>query len=95
MSSQQSYRPGADIVHTEMHNGELVLLDLKTRKYSSLNKTGARIWALMAEGKDLSGVAQALAAEYNLSAEDATASVAQLVSDLLSNELIEEIQAAS
>jgi len=40
---------------------ELVLLDLRTQRYLSLNRTGAQLWPLIVEGVERRRVAEAVA----------------------------------
>lgn len=50
---------------------EAVILNLGTSVYYTVNSTGAFIWGLLAAGKPAEKIALALAAEYELSQEEA------------------------
>jgi hypothetical protein len=80
--------PHAEVVVTELEDGEAVLLHLKTRMYYSLNDTGRRIWHLLAEGLTLQAVSERLQSEYEVTPERAVSSVMSLVDDLVSEKLI-------
>jgi hypothetical protein len=56
-----------DVLFQELQ-GEAVLLDLKTGVYFGLDKIGTRMWQLMGV-RPLSGVAEAMAAEFEVSQE--------------------------
>ena len=51
------YRPNPDVIATTLEDSESVLLDVKTRRYYSLNETGTRIWELLTDGQAVSGKA--------------------------------------
>jgi uncharacterized protein YpbB len=84
----QIAEPNAEVVVTELEDGEAVLLHLKTRMYYSLNDTGRRIWHLLAEGLTLQAVSERLQSEYEVTPEKAVSSVISLVDDLISENLI-------
>lgn len=45
---------------------ETVLLDLKSAQYFGLNEVGGRVWALLAEGLDLTAVRDQLLDEFDV-----------------------------
>ena len=66
-------------------NDETVILNLETSVYYTVNRTGALIWELLAKGRPAEKIAQALAAEYELSPGQAAEDVCEFlkaVSDL-------------
>lgn len=65
--------------------GEAVLLDLGSQRYFGLDEVGSRIWDLLAEGRALAEVVDALAAEYEVER-------ARLEGDV--TELVERLEAA-
>jgi PqqD family protein of HPr-rel-A system len=65
-------------------------LNLATRKYYSLSETGAKVWALLAEGTDADAIASALCEEYEVTPEDAARSVTDLLSELRAHGLVED-----
>lgn len=58
------FRPAAH-VSAAAQGGRTVLLDQRAGEYIGLDEVGTRIWELLGEGRDLSGVADALEAEYD------------------------------
>ena len=46
--------------------GELVVLDMVTERYLTINPVGARIWELLVQGRDLDAVADALVSHYRV-----------------------------
>ena len=68
--------------------GETVMLDLAKGAYFGLDPVGARIWQLLAEGKTLAEVRDAIVAEYEVSHEDAERDLLALVADLMAQGLV-------
>jgi len=68
--------------------GETVMLDLAKGAYFGLDPVGARIWQLLAEGKTLAEVCDAIVAEYDVSHEDAERDLLALVADLMAQGLV-------
>ena len=85
--------PHPEVVHTELKNGEAVLLHLDTQAYYSLNETGSRIWQLISEGQTLEEMGQALEAQYEVSFDRAQQCVIDLISDLVEQELVSVVDA--
>jgi hypothetical protein len=54
-------RPSPDVLLTELADGTGVLLDLKTKFYFTLNRTGVAVWKLLAAGKGMGTSSEALA----------------------------------
>ena len=67
------------------------MLDIQTKKYFSLNDTGARIWALMREGLAIDDMISVLLDEYDVSRSAAGEAVSSLVESLASEKLIEPL----
>jgi hypothetical protein len=59
-----------------------IALNLQTGDYYSLNEVGARVWALLVESGDSAVVAEALAAEYAVSVDEALVDVEELIEGL-------------
>ncbi len=68
---------------------ELVLLDLRTQTYLSLNRTGAHLWPLMVEGTDRGSLVDALCARHGIAPERAEHDVDALVAQLRAADLLE------
>ena len=84
------YRPTPDALFATLSDGAVVL-DIQTKKYFSLNDTGARIWALIREGLNTNDIVSVLLDEYDVSTSAAREAVSALVESLASQRLIEPI----
>jgi hypothetical protein len=60
------YRAIPNVSFTMLNEEEAVLLDLKTRRYYSLNETGATIWQGIQAGHDESRIVQALVDAFDV-----------------------------
>lgn len=58
-------RQGDEVILTELRDGTGVLLDLRTRFYFTLNRTGVLVWKLLGEGAaDAAAIADGVAARF-------------------------------
>jgi hypothetical protein len=78
----------SDELETRTVEDELVLLDLRTQTYLSLNRTGARLWPLMVEGTDRAALVGALRDRHDVSLEVAERDVDVLVAQLREADLL-------
>lgn len=85
------YRPTPDALFATLSDGAVVL-DIQTKKYFSLNETGARIWALLREGLDCDAIISTLLGEYDVTRAAAEEAVTSLVESLAAEKLIEPCQ---
>ena len=69
-----------------------VVVHTATKRYYSLNETGARIWALLEQSGDPSIAAVALASQYDISYEEATRAVRDLTDGLVAAGLVTKIE---
>ncbi len=90
LSLNESFRPSADVVDTELGDAEVALLDLETKTYFSLNNTGACIWEGLKSGLTLQEISHRLQQEFDVSASHAEHSVVVLVEQLISQKLVEK-----
>ena len=60
----------------------MVMLNLRTERYLSLNESGAELWPLIARGARRDELVEALRDRYGLSDEDAARDVEALVEQL-------------
>ena len=67
---------------------ETVMLDLAKGTYFGLDPVGARIWQLLAEGRTLAEVCDAMMVEYEVSREEIELDVARLAGELADRGLI-------
>ena len=70
-------------------DGEMVLLDLRTGVYCSLDPLGTRIWALTQEGCSLAEVMETVVEEYDVTAERFAGDLLGFVASLREKGLVE------
>lgn len=80
-------KPSPDVLFRELGE-ELVLLDLNSSKYFSLNETGAVIWNLLEQGEDHGSIARQLSMKFDVDEQKAMADVEDLLDRLCSAGLI-------
>lgn len=68
--------------------GEVLLLHLSSGVYHVLNETGARVWALLENGRDLASIADAVASEYDVDPDRAVKDVQAVIARLQEEQLI-------
>ena len=61
---------------------EVVLLDLASGNYFGLDAVGARAWELLAEGRAVPEVLDAIASEYEVTREQLESDLARLLHEL-------------
>ena len=67
---------------------EFVVLDPPGRMLRGLNETGARVWALLENGRDLASIADAVASEYDVDPDRAVKDVQAVIARLQEEQLI-------
>lgn len=77
-----------DQVSSEVSN-EIVILNLKTGTYHSLNPVGARIWQLIQEPKTVREIIDTLLVEYDVEVDVCERDLNELLTKLESAKLIE------
>ena len=82
------YRAAADALAATLSDGA-VLLNLRTKRYYSLNETGTRIWQLLLEGRTEEEIVQTLTAEYDVEATIANQEMQAVIASLRDCALIE------
>ncbi|HIK30439.1 MAG TPA: PqqD family protein [Oscillatoriales cyanobacterium M59_W2019_021] len=70
-------------------SNEIVILNLKTGTYHSLNPVGARIWQLIQEPKTVREIINTLLVEYDVEVDVCERDVNELLTKLESAKLIE------
>jgi hypothetical protein len=85
-------QPNPDVIVTELTDRdgkpEAVLLNVPTHKYFSLNATGIRIWKVLQRGQPLTAAVVDLTEAFDVSREQAEASVLRLANELTAAELV-------
>jgi hypothetical protein len=79
--------PNPDVVDTEIADGELALLDLTSKTYFSLNRTGGRIWFHLKQGLSTEDICRRLQDEFAVSDAQARQSAERLIEDLIRHNL--------
>lgn len=67
---------------------ETVMLDLAMGTYFGLDPVGARMWQLLAEGKTLAEICDAIVEEYDVSRDAVEQDLLGLVADLMAQGLL-------
>ncbi len=88
---QVKYRTKDKIVATRLSEDEMVLLNLATKQYFSLNETGILFWKLLESDNSLEAIAQAFTENYDIDMVEARERVLEFVETLSSEKLIEKV----
>jgi hypothetical protein len=81
------YVVAADTACASLEGGA-VLLHMGTKRYYSLNETGALVWQLLEEGATEGDVVTRLVDRYTVAASDAEAALSELLAELLAEGLV-------
>lgn len=71
-----------EAVLAEFRDGDCVLLDVARKRYHRLNRTAAAIWKGLEEGEEDDAIVARLTREFEVSASDARAALAQFLGEL-------------
>jgi Coenzyme PQQ synthesis protein D (PqqD) len=91
MSLTRRFRPHPEVVDTTLEEQEMVLLQLESMRYYSLNLTGARIWQGLKQGLSLEEISCRLQAEFEVEPDRAEHSVLALVTELCEQQLVQSL----
>lgn len=81
-------RPSADAVAKRVDE-EVILVQLRTNRIYTLNRTGARLWELLESGHDLEQAQAQMLLEFDVGEGKLADEVRALVDDLVANGLLE------
>jgi hypothetical protein len=81
------YRAIPDALVATLSDGA-VLLNLQTKRYFSLNETGARIWELVQQAAEEESIVATLIREYEVDEAAAGAEVRRILDELIEAQLI-------
>lgn len=84
------YKIPEDIIVTELDNNEAILLDMRNKRYYSLNETGLFILKGIESKLTDTIIIENLMSEYAVNKERARESVSTLITRLLSLNIIEK-----
>lgn len=76
-------------LETRQVEGEMVLLDLRSQRYLSLNRTGAQLWPLMVEGTSRDRLVHELRSAHDIDEATAGRDVDVLIDQLRGADLLE------
>ena len=68
---------------------DAILLDIDSGYFFQLNRTGSRIWALVAQPQDLGAVCDQMAGGFRVDPETCRRDVTEFVADLLARGVLE------
>ena len=71
-------------------NGDMVILDMESEQYFSLNEVGSKLWRLLESDSNLSLAIIALLDQYEVEGEQLRQDVERLVAELISAGLASE-----
>jgi Coenzyme PQQ synthesis protein D (PqqD) len=77
----------ADVACASVEDGT-VLLHMGTKRYYSLNETGAAIWRMLEQDVPVAEIPRRLSAEFDVTVGDAELAVDELLSSLARQELL-------
>ena len=80
--------PFKDIVYTDFQGTGGILVDLNTKQYYRLNETGSLIWRGLEKGNTVDDIVSEMRTVYDVSSEQAEASVEKLILNLESRKLV-------
>lgn len=84
----ETYKINKDKIASRIINGEVVLLNLDSGFYYSLNKTGSEIWQYLQEGKSVEEIQALLMKKYESQSGDLRKDILALIGDLLKEKII-------
>jgi len=77
-----------EVIFHEVNN-EMVLLNLASGKYFTLDDVGTRMWMLITEHGQLKAIHQALLEEYAVESQQLERDLLELMDQLVTNELLQ------
>ena len=80
--------PLKDIVYTDFQGTGGILVDLNTKQYYQLNETGSLIWRGLEKGSSIDDIVSEMRSVYEVSPEQAQASIEKLLNALESRKLV-------
>ncbi len=76
-------------------DGDLMLLNIETGYYHTVNPTGRRIWELLEQPRSLDEICAALSQEFNVSPQDCLAQTHIFIQELLQRNVVQVVHAPS
>jgi hypothetical protein len=94
MNSNARLSVNAPKVANQLIDGEVIMINLDTGTYYSLDKVGALVWSLIQQSASLETIIEGISFRYEASREEMLDSVAKLIDDLSAENLIRIDEAA-
>ncbi|MGB9736216.1 MAG: PqqD family protein [bacterium] len=85
-----TYKIPEDIIVTELDNNEAILLDMRSKRYYSLNETALVIFKGIESNLTREQIIEQIMSAYDVDRDNASKSVESLVQKLLSFNIIEQ-----
>ena len=85
MSDQ--YKPDPSVLTQRMDDG-IILLNLTTNRFYSLNPTASRFWELLCAGKRVPAIEQQILSEFDIEAAELRNEIDALLADLSEKALV-------
>ncbi len=82
MPSERRFRPSPKVVFTTLDATQAALLHLDTKRYYSVNETGAKIWSVLESEPSPEAIAAELSREYDLGQAEALPYVLEFLDEL-------------
>jgi hypothetical protein len=89
MSPTELFRINTENVVSDVVEGEVIIVDLKSGRYYSLDGAGAHIWTCLTSGMNLATITRSVAAAYDGSESEIAGVVEQLITELAGEQLLE------
>lgn len=86
MTTSNSRHEVASQVVREVFDDEVIVIDMKSGNYFSLNQSGATVWTLLEEGQTVEGVIDRMAEEHPLDTRETIAEGVRALIDRLTAE---------
>lgn len=85
-------QPPADVITTNLLDGEMVLLHLQTQRYYTLNTTGTQIWRGIEQGLPIAEVSRSLTTTYDVTTQEAEQVTFSLIQELVGEALVRPVE---
>ena len=80
-----------EVLATDLHDDEIVLLNLETQRYYTLNATGSHIWRSLLAGLSVDEAGRQLEATFEVTPQEAQQVTLALVQELADEALLQPV----
>ena len=87
--SEHRFKTHPNVVFTDLDESQAALLHLDSKRYYSVNATGARIWTLLATGMSPAAITAEIRKEYRVAQDDAMSYVLEFLEELKEEGLVQ------